>query len=98
MKKHDWSKPDDIVACFVYKYSEKDIGLSQKEIAHRLGISEASLQMRVANFQALDGNGGLKNASRLSREVFSQYWNISKEAFLKKVKQILQKFLWPEAA
>ena len=90
---------DNIIACFVYKYSEKDIGLGKKEIARQLGISEASLQMRVGNFQALDGKGGLKNASRLSQYVYSQYRKISKKAHLKEVQQILQEnSLWPGAA
>ena len=96
---HHRTKQDDIVAYYLFKHSGKAIGLSQKEITQTLGISEASLQMRVANFQALDGPGGLSKASRLSYDVYSEYRNISKEAHFKEVQQILQeKSLWPGAA
>ena len=55
--------------------------------------------MRVKNFQALDGRGGLSKASRLSQDVYSKYRNISREALLKEVQHILQENpLWPGAA
>ena len=89
---------NNIVTYFVYKYSNKEIGLSQKEIASQLGMSEASLKMLVANIQALDGKGGLKHASRLSQYVYSHYRKISKESHLQEVQQILQEnSLWPAA-
>ena len=89
--KHYWTREEDIVAYYLFKFSGDEIWLNFNEIADCLEVTKGSLRMRVANFQALDGPGGLSKASQLSLEVYSVYKDIPKEAHLKEVQQILLK-------
>jgi hypothetical protein len=47
--------------------------------------------MRIGNFQAIDGAGGLQNYARLSKKVYEEYKAVAKDEHLKKAKIILGK-------
>jgi hypothetical protein len=96
--KHCWTREEDIVACYLFKYSGDGIDCEPHEIANRLGVSPGSLQMRRSNFKALEGPRGLNNVSQLSHAVYSAYKDISKEAHLNEVQQILLAKSCPDAA
>jgi len=68
---HVWRWEDDVVAFHLFRAGTDEAGLAGVERA--LGISPAAMRMRIANFQALAGGGGLANASAQSRAVFEKY-------------------------
>jgi hypothetical protein len=71
--RHRWSVRDDVAALYVYKFGHRRLASSFAEVAELVGVPPASFRMRVGNFKALDGPGGLSNASRQSQEVFARY-------------------------
>ncbi len=70
---HHWTKNDDVVAYYLYRFGADELDLSLEEIAEKLDMSARSMRMRIQNFQALDGKGGLSNAARLSKNVYAGY-------------------------
>ena len=52
--KHTWTEHDDLKALYLYKFGYDDLALTIKRIADSIGTTEASLKMRIANFQAID--------------------------------------------
>jgi hypothetical protein len=95
---HRWSVRDDLAALYVHKFGYQRVAGSVVEVASLVGIEPGSFKMRVSNFKALDGGGGLSNASRQSREVYGRYARLSEPelrrlAFLSKPNTTLQ---WTE--
>ena len=87
---HRWTKDDDIVAYYIYRYGTNSVFKTVKDISEILGLSESSLKMRIANFKAIDGNGGLKNYAKQSEEVYHKFKSTSRELHLKEVNAILK--------
>jgi hypothetical protein len=69
---HRWSKEDDIVAFYLYRFGHESLMMTIEEISKRLGMSEASLKMRMGNFKAIDGEGGLSNYAKLSEKIYNK--------------------------
>jgi len=86
---HKWTKNDDIVAFYLYRFNMSGFNFSIEEIAEQLGMSKESLKMRINNFKAVDGRGGLKNYAKLTKEVFFEFKSLSKKEHLAEVKRIL---------
>jgi hypothetical protein len=59
--KHKWSKKDEIVAFYLYKYSDKELPYSLEIIAKKLGMGINSMKMKLSNFQYLTKGKGLSN-------------------------------------
>jgi hypothetical protein len=74
---HRWSVRDDLAALYVHKFGYQRVVGSIAEIASFVGIELGSFKMRVSNFAALDGGGGLSNASRQSRDIYGRYARLS---------------------
>jgi hypothetical protein len=89
MPKHAWSEADDIVAFYLYRYETGSLKMSINTISKKLGMSETSLKMRIGNFKAIDGTGGLDNYARLSKDVYDKYKFVSEKDHLQKVQRIL---------
>lgn len=91
--KHKWSKEDDIVALYLYKFGEKNLTHSIEDICKKLGIILASMNMRIENFRYIDTNGdmGLENYAKLSRKVYEEYKNYLQSDLALLVKSILSK-------
>lgn len=70
---HKWTMEDDII----YKYGNKTIKYTYKQIAEIIDTSIGSLQMRKNQYKYLDGNGGLPNASKNMKKIYNKYINIS---------------------
>src|SRR5262249_38721861 len=70
---HRWTERDDIVALYLYKHGTGHIQLSLDQVATKLGMTTASMKMRIQNFRSLDREGGLANAARLSRSVYARF-------------------------
>ena len=84
MKKPSWTKEDDIVAFYLYRFGDKELLYSVEEISGILGMSATSLKMRVANFKALNTGRGLDHYAKLSRQVYNEYKRYS-EGNLRKI-------------
>ena len=80
---HKWSKEDDIVAFYLYRFGPKSLMMTFGEISKKFGMSEASLKMRVANFQAIDGAGGLENYAKQSEKIYNEYKNAEQGEHMK---------------
>ena len=70
---HQWSEGDDLAALYVFRFGTTGLPYSVETIAKRRGIDPGSFKMRVGNFRALAGQGGLKNYARQSADVFQRY-------------------------
>lgn len=70
---HRWTEGDDLVAFYLSRHSTRRLPLMEAGIANRLGMPEASLARRQANFAYLDGRGGLAHVARQSRRIHQQY-------------------------
>ncbi len=81
---HHWIENDDLAALYVYKYDVENLPYSRKDIAVRRGIKPGSFEMRIQNFRALDGKGGLDNFAKQSKDVYERYRNFS-EAELRRI-------------
>lgn len=86
---HRWSKEDDIVAYYLYRFGSVSLMTTVENISIILDVSEPSLVMRTANFRAIDGAGGLPNYAKLSKKVYDEYKAVTKDIHLKTVKAIL---------
>lgn len=76
---HRWSEQDDLCALYVYLFGTAGLPYSVETIARRRGIDPGSFKMRVGNFKAIAGAGGLANFARQSQDVFRAYGRKSQE-------------------
>jgi hypothetical protein len=76
MANHRWSEAEDIAALYVYRFGPERLGTTMTELARSLDIKPDSFGMRVKNFQALDGKGGLENWANQSEQVFRRYGTV----------------------
>lgn len=74
--RHSWTRNDDILAYYVYRLGvERSGSLSdlKKEICGKQNIKHGSFNMRVGNFKALAGDGGLSNWADLSEKIYNEF-------------------------
>lgn len=83
MANHRWSEADDMSALYVYRFGAERLGTTTTGLAHSRGIKPGSFRMRVRNFQALDGKGGLENWAHQSEGVFERYRSLDEESLRK---------------
>jgi hypothetical protein len=75
MKRHSWTESDDLVALYLYRFGLKRGAPSVEEFAEALGISVASMKMRIANFRAIKTGSGLGHCANQSIAVYNNYRN-----------------------
>lgn len=68
--RHRWSEGDDLVAFYLQQHGHARLPYTVPRIAGRLGMPEGTLRMRIGNFKALDGPGGLRNWAKQSERVY----------------------------
>ena len=82
MNEHRWTKEEDKIAFFAYKFKNKQ---ELEEIADKLskenGISIGSFNMRILNFMFLDTGKGKSHCSEQSKRIYEKYKTASKEEF-----------------
>lgn len=81
---HRWSEQDDLAALYVYLHDVNNLSWSMEEIASQLGIGFKSFKMRLRNFRAIEGRGGLGNYAQQSHRIYERYKNTT-EPELRKV-------------
>jgi hypothetical protein len=89
--KHKWSRSDDILTFYLFRFGEKE-PVTQVGVARHLGFTDVgSLKMRIKNFAAIDGQKGLANYARLSEKVYQEYQSVDEAEHYQECKNILSK-------
>jgi len=88
--RHLWSKSDDIITLYLYKFDVAQLPYTLDEVIGKLGVTIGSFKMRRNNFKFLDGKGGLQNFSEQSKEIFDEYSPKSEEELRKIVLDLLK--------
>jgi hypothetical protein len=71
--RHHCTESDDTVALYLHRFGPDHLATTRAAIAARLGMTPAALTMRVGNFKALAGAGGLSNYAKQSRQIHDRY-------------------------
>ena len=88
--RHKWTKEDDILAFYLYRYGEYNL-ISLESVAQHIGFTNTvSLKMRIENFRAVNKRGGLKNYAQLTKQVYDKYRNIDQEIHRGKCLEIIK--------
>lgn len=77
---HRWTKSEDMVAFYLSRHGDSQLGLQLTEIAQRVGIKPGTMKMRMSNFRSLEPNaapGELNKPSRQTRAVFEEYGHMT---------------------
>jgi hypothetical protein len=74
---HRWSEEDDLAALYVFRFGTDRLPYSPDTIAKRRGIEPGSFRMRVGNFKAIAGEGGLRNFARQSLQIYRRYGHVA---------------------
>ena len=74
---HHWTESDDLAALYVALYKTDHLPYTLEQIASQRGIKPGSFRMRIQNFHALAGHGGLEHTAMLSREIYNRYHHLS---------------------
>ena len=77
---HSWTRSDDLAAFYVSKFGVAHLPYSIGEIATSKGIKVSSFKMRIQNFYALAGKGGLENYAKQSKDIYEDYKDLSERA------------------
>ncbi|GHU09535.1 hypothetical protein AGMMS50225_10570 [Betaproteobacteria bacterium] len=76
---HTWTKEDDLMVLFAYKFGFDKCPLTKQQMAERIGTSVGSVGYRVSNFASLEGEGHADHAALLTKAVFQEYGRIPME-------------------
>jgi len=89
-KHHRWTEEDDVVTLYLYRYGDGEIPFTLEDISRILGMGIDSLRMRIANFKAIDGKGGLKHFGRQSLKIYRNHHDTPKDKLKSLVLEILK--------
>lgn len=87
--RHHWTESDDTIAFYLHRFGLDHLATTREAIAARLGMTPAALNMRVANFKALAGEGGLGNYAELSRQIYDRFHATSEPELRRLVERAL---------
>jgi hypothetical protein len=68
---HHWSDDDNLIAYCLYRFGKEAFGIDQHELGDMLGMEFNSLNLKIANFKAIDGAGGLDQYSEQALRIFT---------------------------
>ena len=80
--RHHWTELDDLAAIYVFRFKVEDLPYSLEEVADKLGIGHASFKMRLRNYHALAGDGGLSNFASQTKSVYERHCTTPQEELL----------------
>lgn len=76
---HRWSDDDNLIAYCFYRFGEDVFGKDRQELGDILGMGFNSFGLKIANFKAIDGLGGLEQYSQQALRIFTRYSKLSDE-------------------
>lgn len=76
---HSWSDSDNLIAYCLYRLgnNSQTLGVDPSELGNILGMGFNSLNLKVANFKAIDGLGGMDGYSRQAEKIQERYSKLS---------------------
>jgi hypothetical protein len=87
--RHRWTEDDDVIAFYLSRHGTRRLPLMEAGIAKRLGMSEASLAKRQANFAHLDERPGLAHVAKQSIRVHQKHEKATEPALRALVLRVL---------
>lgn len=75
--RHKWREIDDIAALYIYKFEGGEDALTREFLCDKLHLDRGSFGMRVQNFRALDGQGGLSNHAKQSLAIYQRFYELT---------------------
>ncbi len=76
---HHWSDDDNLIAYCFYRFGEDVFGKDRHELGDILGMGFNSFNLKIANFKAIAGLGGLEQFSQQALRIFTRYSELSDE-------------------
>jgi len=70
---HSWTDDDELIAYYLYRFGDGDLSLNRKELSDILGMTLDSLSMKISNFKAVDGQGGLDGYTTKDVRIYKQF-------------------------
>lgn len=92
-QEHRWSESDDLIAFYLSRHGDSQLGIRLPEVARRIGIGAGTLKMRMSNFRSLESDpapGELSNASRQTRSVFQNHCHMTEAELRSLVLSVLE--------
>ena len=87
---HTWTYKDDVLVFYLYRYDNDNL-ISLESVSRFIGFDYVgSVRMRIQNFKACDGNGGLQNYGQLTKRVYDEYHDVNREIHRKECLEIMQ--------
>lgn len=71
--RHSWSDDDNLIAYYLYRFGDKELSVTKKELGDILGMGIGSLSYKIGNFKAIDGQGDLDGYSYQAVRIYKQY-------------------------
>ena len=87
--RHHWTECDDLAAIYIYKHGTKHLGVSVEEITQKLGMSTASMKMRIQNVKNADTGTGLPHIATQTSSVLDRFGGLPEEELRAKVHKCL---------
>lgn len=70
---HRWTETGDLGAFYVYRFGHQALGRTRGAVARALDLDPGSVRMRIQNFQAIDGSGGLGHFAKQSVRIYERH-------------------------
>ena len=86
--KKKWQELDELWALYHYKYPD-DFDID--DICKYTKITNSSFKMKLQNIRLIDTGIGLKNYSKLNKQIYDRYFGTSKEIIMKKMLELVLK-------
>ena len=81
---HKWTKNDDTITFYLFKFGLERIPYTKAQIAKRIGVSCGSLAWRLGNFKAITGEGKADHFAPLSLRIYNEFKNTPELAVRKR--------------
>ena len=94
-KYHKWTEEDDTVTLYLFRSGDGELPFSLEEIGEKLGMGVNSLRMRIGNFKAIDGKGGLEHFGKQSLKIYNMYKETSDDVLRSLVLEIMERMNYP---
>lgn len=78
---HTWTKDDDIIGYYLYRFGDKELEFTKQELAESLGMGWNSMALKIANYKAIDEKGGMSGFSRQAKQVYDLCKNMTDNDF-----------------
>lgn len=87
---HHWSDDDNLLAYCLYRFGNDVFEKDRHELGELLGMGFNSLALKVANFKAIAGEGGLDRYSQQALRIYTKYHDLPDEEVRQAGNAVLQ--------